>query len=284
MSSLSIKQQVKECGELDAQDILLAETALLLSSLEKPQKAVEPYHAHLEKIREIFVRTAKTLECKDENDSEAVLDYRLRVIQRAFFQSLGYQGDEEGFDNPENMNMFNVIDQRAGIPVALGILIKHGVDHLGWTIHGLTFPGHFLMRLEYKGARLIFDPFYDGQEMPTHRLRDLIKTVTGEQSELDNTYFDIADHRAILVRYQNNIKTRQITYAGYDDALFTVETIMWFAPEEWQLYFDGGVLAAKLEQYNKAENLLLTFIDRTTDLESKYDAEQLLYTIRNYIN
>jgi regulator of sirC expression with transglutaminase-like and TPR domain len=67
-----------------------------------------------------------------------------------------------------------VIDRRKGLPVTLGILYLHAARAQGWSIVGLSFPGHFLLRIDHKGARAIIDPFNDGQRHDAGAMRGSI--------------------------------------------------------------------------------------------------------------
>src|SRR5262249_12097042 len=74
----------------------------------------------------------------------------------AIVQSLGhYLFDEEGFQgnisdyyNPANSFLNDVLDTRQGIPITLSILYIAIGRRLGMNVHGVSFPGHFLVRYE----------------------------------------------------------------------------------------------------------------------------------------
>lgn len=51
-----------------------------------------------------------------------------------------------------------------GLPVALGIIYIASA-RARFAVDGLSFPGHFILRLERDGQRIILDPFRDGAEL-----------------------------------------------------------------------------------------------------------------------
>ncbi len=67
----------------------------------------------------------------------------------------GYHGDELTYDDFANANLIRVIERRQGMPVALGVIWLHACRAVGWTAHGVDFPGHFLIALAGKGSQVV---------------------------------------------------------------------------------------------------------------------------------
>src|SRR5258708_30354018 len=99
-----------------------------------------------------------------------------------------------------------VIDRRKGLPVALGILYIHAARAQGWDMAGLAFPGHFLVRLQDAGARLILDPFHGGKPREAAELRDLLKAITRNEAELTPAHYPPVRDPQVLLRLPNKLK------------------------------------------------------------------------------
>ncbi|MFP6778479.1 MAG: transglutaminase family protein, partial [Alphaproteobacteria bacterium] len=102
---------LKRIGRLPDDRIDLAESALILGALDRPGVALEPYYEHLSNL------ATEARQASGDND---FLETRAESINRLIFETHGYRGDIETYDNPENANLLNVIDSRAGLPVSIG--------------------------------------------------------------------------------------------------------------------------------------------------------------------
>src|SRR4029077_16348765 len=134
-----------------------------------------------------------------------------QVLSEVICGEFRYCGDEETYDDLDNANLMRVIERRKGLPVALGILYLTVARSQGWAAAGLNFPGHFLIRLESRdGRRAIIDPFHEGRVLETPASRQLLKVVSGQAGELEASHYKAVSNRDILLRLQNNVKTRRL--------------------------------------------------------------------------
>ena len=133
---------------------------------------------------------------------------RARALNEIILLKHGYSGDELTYDDVQNANLIRVVDRRKGLPVALGILYLHAARAQGWDSVGLAFPGHFLIRLSDGPERLIIDPFHGGRICDAASLRELLKAMAGQDVELTPRITRRCPDRDVLLRLQNNIKSR----------------------------------------------------------------------------
>ena len=63
-------------------------------------------------------------------------------------------------------------------------------------------------------------------------LRQLVKKMIGDQAELSHKYYATVNNRELLLRLQNNLKTRLIENEEYHQALQVIETMAAIAPDE----------------------------------------------------
>ena len=111
---------------------------------------------------------------------------------------------------PRTRTCFRSSTVRVGLPVSLGILYIHAARAQGWAVDGLAFPGHFLVRMDEGDRRVIVDPFHQGQALEAGHLRGLLKQFQGADVELAPAHYAPVGNRAILLRLQNNIKSRAL--------------------------------------------------------------------------
>ncbi|MGH7042385.1 MAG: SirB1 family protein, partial [Acetobacteraceae bacterium] len=156
------------------------------------------------------------------------------------------------YDNPANANLIRVIERRRGLPVALGVLWLHAARAAGWPAHGVDFPAHFLIALEGAGGQLVIDVFEGGTVLDAPALRALIKRVAGPEAELRPGLLRSAGTRAVLLRLQNNIRTRRLGAGDMAGALAATRDMLRIAPDEGNLWREAGAIHQRLDQVTAA--------------------------------
>ena len=228
---------LRAVGTLADDEIDLADAALLLGALDLPGTSLDRYRTHVSRLGEDVAALAHVGE---------PLERRRRHLNAVLFEAHGYAGDTESYDAPENANLLQVIDRRGGLPVSLGILYIHAARAQGWAVDGLAFPGHFLVRMDEGDRRVIVDPFHQGQALEAGHLRGLLKQFQGADAELDPVHYAPVSNRAILLRLQNNIKSRALQAGDGARAVAILERMLLIAPDAGGLWYELGVVRAKL--------------------------------------
>src|SRR3954468_13609220 len=223
----------------DSPVLPIAEAALALASFERPRVALARYRQHLEVLaRDV----AKHVEAGGD------LAAKVRALNEIILLKHSYSGDELTYDDVQNANLMRVVDRRKGLPVALGILYLHAARAQGWDSVGLAFPGHFLIRLADGPERLILDPFHNGRICDAAGLRELLKVMAGQEVELTPTHYAPVSDRDVLLRLQNNIKSRLLQSGRAEPALRILQTMLLLAPDLAGLWHEAGLLNARLGQ------------------------------------
>ncbi len=260
-------------------EIDLAETALMLAALERPRVALERYRLHLADLAAAVGREA----VRRDGDMPA-LDARVGALIQVIATEQGYRGDELTYDDLQNANLMRVIDRRRGLPVALGILYIHAARAQGWTAHGLNFPAHFLVAVESAGERAILDPFRGLRVGDAGALRGLLKTMLGKDAELSPAHSAKLANRAVLLRLQNNIKSRLVAQGRGQKALAVVEGMLLFAPNEAELWREAGALHGEIGNLRAAVTALERFMALSREPAARHQAAQAIQTLRRRLH
>lgn len=77
-----------------------------------------------------------------------------------FFEDLGFAGNQDGYYDPDNSYINQVLDRRLGIPISLSAVYLLIARRLRIPVVGIGMPGHFL--LQYNDS-LFIDPFHKGR-------------------------------------------------------------------------------------------------------------------------
>ena len=204
----------------------LAEAALMLSRLDHPNRPLEPARAHLAEIAEAM-KLRSSLIRDIGGGAHALADL--------LFGQLGYEGDREDYDNPQNADLVSVIARRRGLPVALGILYIHGARAAGMAAAGLNAPNHFVVRLTHDGHDAIVDPFNGGALIEPDRAPPHVP--------IDNeSLTQVVSDASVLLRLQNNLKIRALDAGDDARALEIAERMVLISPKRPDLWFDLGRL------------------------------------------
>jgi regulator of sirC expression with transglutaminase-like and TPR domain len=259
--------------------INLGEAALALAALDRPRVGLERYRHHL-----ALLARETTEEVARRGGAASDLDDRIAALNAVLFDRYGYRGDTLTYGDLQNANLMRVIDRRKGLPVTLGILYLHTARAQGWHMVGLSFPGHFLVRLDHDGRRAILDPFDQGKIREVADLRELLKAMAGADAELTAAHYEPVANRAILLRLQNNIKLRLIQNGHIDRAVEVVETMLMFAPDQAALWREAGMLHLRLDNLRAAIAALEQFMRREAGDAPRHHVAALVQDLRAKLN
>lgn len=269
------EETLRAVGDRSDGDIEIAETALALGGLDRPGVPLDRYRAHLDEIG----RDVETAAPRGADVASVAA-----ALRRVMADDMGYRGDEQTYDDMQNANLLRVIDRRKGLPVALAILYMHAARRRGWSMLGLNFPAHFLVRLEVDGERRILDPFGGGRVVETPDLRELLKRLAGDGAELQNDYYRTVGDRDVLLRLQNNIKTRALQQNDMGRAVEVIRRMLLLAPQRYRLYRELGLIEAHAGNLQNAIAAAESYAERAVGDAERHDAAMLLQKLRSTLN
>lgn len=278
ISQDSAEDMLKRFGDMEDEALDPAEAALALASFSHKGRLAERYNHHLERlVEEVSSRYGDLIQGGAQEGAAT----QLAALKHILHDKEGYHGNIEDYDDLQNADMMAVIDRRKGLPVALSILHIHIAKKLDWDVEALNFPGHVFNRISYGSERLIYDPFNDCRVMEAHDLREHLKAAAGDKAELDARYFEPMAARDVVLRLQNNIKSRQIMMEDYEGALDTIALMRLVAPAESRLVFEAGIMQARMGQKEQAIATLEEFLTMQTHPDARHDALLLLSELRD---
>jgi len=143
--------------------------------------------------------------------SDAAPMQRLRLLNRFFFQELGFAGNVNDYYDARNSYLHFVLQSRRGIPITLAVLYVEIAGQIGLHANGVSFPGHFLVKLRMPQGEVVIDPF-TGQSLSRDDLNELLapyKRDRGLQGDFDvplGLFLQAATAREVLARMLRNLK------------------------------------------------------------------------------
>jgi regulator of sirC expression with transglutaminase-like and TPR domain len=171
---------------------------------------------------------------------------RIDALRSFVFDEIGFKGNVDHYDDPRNSYLDDVLDRKLGIPLTLSMITIEIARGAGLQADGVGLPGHFIVRIDEQGRRLLLDPFHGGHVITLEDCRDLVVRTTGRASLFRKDSLDVASPRAMLNRLLMNLKRIHLAQGDYDRALGIVERLLIVAPGDAKEIRDRGLLLAHL--------------------------------------
>lgn len=228
--------ELEQQAGLADDEIDVAGTALALAAADHPETPLAPLRAHL---AELATRLPAS------RPSAAALAARLA-------REHGYAGDAETYEDTRNADLIEVIGRRRGLPVALGVLYMHVARAQGWSITGLNFPGHFVLRLKLDDGFAILDPFHSGRTVSLTDLKALLRAAAGQAAELRPAHMAAVSARQVLIRLQNNIRIRAEQAGDSERAIEILRRTSLFAPREVSVWMQWADIEVRRHNLRRA--------------------------------
>jgi len=249
LTELSPSEYLLRLGLAKGERHDLATAALMLAALDRPEKKLAPFRAHLSELAQ-----AVRAEADFARDAEGAAEALASVIAGHY----GYEGERSDYDDPRNADLMSVIERRRGLPVALGILYIHAARACRMDACGLFAPGHFLLRIGARGSEAVIDPFNNGAVVDRERMnmpRFGARLHLAESGSTDRTdAFTPVGDGEVLLRLQNNIKNRALKTRDTPRAIEILRRMTLISPRRSVLWLELGRLQESTGALSAARN------------------------------
>lgn len=263
----SARARFAEVVQKPEPEIDLAAAALLIAAEEYPQLAPEPYLRRLDELAE---------RARDRLWDETAPIVMLQEVSRVLFEEEGFRGNRMEYYDPRNSFLNDVIDRRMGIPITLSIVYLEVGWRLGIPLHGVNFPGHFLVRYAGEAVQLLVDPFQSGMVRFEDEAQDLLDHVYGGSVRMQPDFLRVADRRAVLVRLLGNLKGNYLNRRDDMRALSAIERILLVRPDSADDERDRGIVLTRLGRDRDAAAALQRYLDLVPDAPDTARVQLLL--------
>jgi regulator of sirC expression with transglutaminase-like and TPR domain len=199
---------------------------------------------------------------------------RVVALNQFLYEDQGYWGNTDDYYDPRNSYLNEVIDRKTGIPITLSILYMELGRRVGLPLEGVSFPGHFLVRLKLRGGMLVLDPFSGGAPQSEAELRSRIKRVIPDgvaddlpAAELPlDQFLEPASNRQILSRVLRNLKGIYQRESDKPERLLDVlNRMLLVTPDASAELRERGYVYQRLECYRAALKDLTDYAEREPD-------------------
>lgn len=192
---------------------------------------------------------------------------RLRLLNRYFFQELGFSGNVNDYYDPRNSYLNDVLATRRGIPISLALLYVELATQIGLTARGVSFPGHFLVKLRMPRGEVVIDPF-NGRSLSREELEQRLQPYRrqhglGGDDEIPlGLFLQAAPPRDVLARMLRNLKEIHRTAEDWPRLLAVQQRLVVLLPRAWEERRDRGLVFAEIGRYDDAAQDLADYLTR----------------------
>jgi regulator of sirC expression with transglutaminase-like and TPR domain len=187
---------------------------------------------------------------------------RLANLTQVFYKDLGFGMNANDYYAPENSYIFDVLRTRRGIPISLAVIWLELAQALDLQAQGISFPGHFLVKVALEGGLVVLDPL-TGESLGLDSLSDRLSPYRAPEDQfaapdLDEgetplgLYLQACPPRDMLARMLRNLKEIFRSQEDWPRMLQVLERLVVLLPEAWDERRDRGLVHAELGHVHEA--------------------------------
>ena len=219
----------------------LAEAALLCAQDTYPELDIRS---------ELDALEALAAKLRNRLPADFSVTHRLVALNNYLFRELGFSGNMDEYYDPRNSFLNDVLARKTGIPITLSILYLEIGQRLGLKLKGVSFPGHFLVKVRVTGGELVLDPYAGGRSLSEEDLRERLAQFTDKDTAKElplEDFLEPASPRQILARLLRNLKAIYLEAKEFDKALGVMNRLVILLPDVPEERRDRGLVFARLE-------------------------------------
>jgi regulator of sirC expression with transglutaminase-like and TPR domain len=208
---------------------------------------------------------------------------KLKLLNNFFYQELGFAGNLNDYYNPDNSYLHKVLELRRGIPISLAVIYMELAQQIGLEVKGISFPGHFLMKLSVKNGDIILDPF-DGASLSREDIEERLEPFFANGRDANDpplaSYLENASAHTILVRMLRNLKALFAEQPHWAQFLNVQQRLVLLLPDEVVERRDRGLAYANLDCPQAALQDLQAYLDQCPQASDAEAVRQKLPELR----
>ncbi len=259
------------------EDFPLLEAAASIAQDEEPaldvQEVLATCDALLVRLRRRFKGGAEAIQ-------------KLSALNQFFYTELGFAGNANDFYAPENSYLNEVLRSRRGIPISIAVIWLELAQSLGLHAEGVSFPGHFLVKVTLPEGLVVMDPL-TGQSLGLDDLAErlsLFRPHLGESGDMDTPlglFLQPAPPRDILSRMLRNLKEVFNSQADWLRLVCVLDRLIVLNPHVLTERRDRGLALLELGQAERAREDLQHYVVAAPDASDALDIHQRLSALQN---
>ena len=261
----------------DDQQFPLLEAAVAIAQDDTPELDVESVLADID---------ALALRLKNRLAPDAPVLHRLRTLNRYFFEELGFAGNVNDYHDPANSYLPQVLARRRGIPITLAVVYMEIASQVGLKAEGVSFPGHFLVKVRLPQGEVVIDPF-TGQSLSRGDLEerlDLVRQASAMRAAFDvplGLFLQAAAPRDIIGRMLRNLQSIHQNRGDPARLLAVLDRQVVLDPEDWDVHRLRGDTLDSLGRSEEAAFDWALYLENTPEAKDADSLHQRILAARS---
>ncbi|MFD1555323.1 SirB1 family protein [Paraburkholderia silviterrae] len=258
----------------DDESLPLTEAALAIAQDAYPDLDLQ---GTLAEIDELALRAKKRM------PEGADLRQQVTFLNRVFFREMGFAANLNDFFDPDNSHLNVVLRRRRGIPISLAVLYLEIAGQLGLPVQGVSFPGHFLLRVSLPDGDAMLDPT-TGRALSESDMVEMLEPYVANAGDSVaralRMLLEPATRREIVARMLRNLKSVYLQTERWERLLGIQQRLVILLPESIEEVRDRGFAYARLDYLRPALEDLEHYLDERPDAEDAMVVESQLQELR----
>ena len=258
--------------QVDDERIPLARAALIIARTEYPSLDIEHYLRRLDEMAERVRRLQGDLPDASET---------IAALNQVLFAEEGLRGNRDGYYDPRNSFVNDVLERRLGIPITLSLIYMEVGQRVGFPLFGVGMPGHFLLKhYDVDGRETLIDPFAEGRILSLADCQHRLDEIYSGQMLLQPEFLLAVSRRQILTRVLNNLKNIYLSTRNFKKALAIVDLILAIYPRSPADMKQRATLRYGLGQLRAAAEDLEEYLKMSPEASDADEVRQTALGIR----
>ena len=196
---------------------------------------------------------------------------RLWLLNTYFFQELGFAGNVNDYYDRRNSYLPEVLKTRRGIPITLALLYIELATQVGLRAQGVSFPGHFLVKLQMPRGEVLIEPF-SGQSLSREDLEERLAPWRGQSGLRDDEaplglFLQAAPAREVIARLLRNLKEIHRNAGDWPRLAAVLQRLVILLPQAWEERRDRALAMAELGRIDLAADDLALYLEECPEAE-----------------
>jgi regulator of sirC expression with transglutaminase-like and TPR domain len=252
----------------------LTEAALSLAQDAYPDLDLQ---GALAEIDELVVRLQRRM------PADADIKQKVGILNRFFFRELGFGSNLNDYYDPDNSHLNVVLKRRRGIPISLAVLYLEMAEQIGIPVRGVSFPGHFLLRVTTPDGDVMLDPT-TGHSLSESEMVEMLEPYVASAGESVSRALRMllqpATRREIIARMLRNLKATYLQTERWQRLLGVQQRLVILLPESIEEVRDRGFAYARLDYLRPALEDLERYLGDRPDADDATVVESQLHELR----
>jgi regulator of sirC expression with transglutaminase-like and TPR domain len=256
-------------AKADDASLPLLDAALLIAKDEYPELDTSAYLAIVDSLSE---------QLRAKSDATTDLE-KLHALNTFMFEEQRFAGNFLEYYDSRNSYVSDVLERKLGIPISLAIIYMELGRALGLDLQGVSFPGHFLVRLPVEGGVIVLDAFNRGRSVSAEDLKFRMRESEHAEPASDADLHRLlapCTKRSILMRMLHNLKALYTQQQDLERALRIANRLVQLsaaAPAELR---DRGLLYLDIGAKHAARQDLNEYLKRDPEADDYLEIRQAL--------